>query len=231
MHETVISCSWESFVSTARMRGSMRPAFHVRDADVVEHDVVVLEQRQGPPAKARRRCRCPRRRTAPGRSGPTRRPGRRAPRPARPPPPRRARRSGGAACASFEQPSGLFEPGLVAVAVLLGGALDVGDPLAEPRRVGRGLPAASRDALTCSAVSRNQSICFCGSWGSPRTRPGSRSPPHLEEADAVGVAEVEVLRFDSTSAAMTGSSGGMPRFWASLAIQAASCSRGASSPG
>ena len=42
------------------------------------------------------------------------------------------------------------------------------------------------------------------------------------------------LRFltpDSTSEAMTGSSGGSPRFSASFPSQAASCSFGASSPG
>ena len=40
-----------------------------------------------------------------------------------------------------------------------------------------------------------------------------------------------LVRLDSTSAAMTGSRPGMPRLSASLAIQAAICSLGASSPG
>ncbi len=119
---------------------------HVRDAGVVEHDVVVLEQRQG----LRRRLAA-----AAGALGaelagvdrPARR-GRGRGRRGRLGHRRRGGRGGGRRCGLrvLEQPFGLLELGLVAVAVLLGGALDVGDPLAVPAGSATDCPAASREA-------------------------------------------------------------------------------------
>ena len=46
MHETVILCSWLSLVSTPITRGSIRPALMSAMPIVVEHDVLVVQQRE-----------------------------------------------------------------------------------------------------------------------------------------------------------------------------------------
>ena len=140
-----------------------------------------------------------------------------------------ARGRGGRA---LEQLVGLVEPELVAAAELLGGAFDVGDPLAELAGVVDGL--AARDALGLDALRRCRGTSRSASRGRRRSR-GTCSPRRetriwkkpIESASPKSTFSSP----DSTSAAMTGSCGGMPRFSASPAIHAASCSLGASSPG
>ena len=115
---------------------------------------------------------------------------------------RAARRpAGGAAGAAaaggralLEQPLRLVEAQLVAAAVLLGGALDVGDPLAELARVVDRL--AGREALLLDLLGGVEEplglqLGLLGEAGVLALVPDPDA--HLEEADRVGVAEVEVL--------------------------------------
>ena len=105
--------------------------------------------------------------------------------------PRRLRRLLGG-----EEPARLVEPQLVPAAVLLGGALDVGDPLAPLRRVLAEVGVAPGDPL---ALERERLVdeplgLQLGLVGVALVRalvPDAH--PHLEEADGVGVAVVEVL--------------------------------------
>ena len=161
-------------------------AAHVLLRVGVEHDVLVLEQRGrgrllaaaapacGLDRGGRRRC--------PG--GGLDRRGRCG----------RRRRGGGRVAGLGQQPLGLLEPQLVAAAVLLGGALDVGDPLAELVRVGDGL--AAREPLLLDALGGVEEplglqLGLLGEAGVLALVPDPDA--HLEEADRVGVAEVEVL--------------------------------------
>src|SRR3954454_1325604 len=94
------------------------------------------------------------------------------------------------------------------------------------------LPAARRCFLTASAWSRNQLICFWGSSGKPAYLPVFQIPTRIWKNPTESASPK--LRFfmpDSTRLAITGSSGGNPRFCAWPAIHAAICSRGALSPG
>ena len=153
-----------------------------------------------PAPSARARCR-PRSPPAPARGS---RPGawRRRPR-RRSPRPRRDRRPAATAARAprraarrrrREQPVGLLELGLVAAAVLRGGALDVGDPLAELVRVGDRLArdeplALDRLGLVEEPLDLQLGLLRVAGVGALVPDPDA----HLEEADRVGVAEVEVL--------------------------------------
>ena len=105
--------------------------------------------------------------------------------------PERPRR---AARRTRQQAVGLVELGLVAAAVLLGGALDVGDPLAELVRVGDRLArdeplALDRLGLVEEPLDLQLGLLGVAGVGALVPDPDA----HLEEADGVGVAEVEVL--------------------------------------
>ena len=102
--------------------------------------------------------------------------------------------AGRGARALLEQPLRLVEAELVAAAVLLGGALDVGDPLAELARVVDRL--AGREALLLDLLGGVEEplglqLGLLGEAGVLALVPDPDA--HLEEADGVGVAEVEVL--------------------------------------
>ena len=102
------------------------------------------------------------------------------------------RRGRGAGAA--EQAVGLAEAQPVAAAVLLGGALDVGDPVAELVRVGDGLARADAlllDRLGLVEEPLDLELGLLGEAGVVALVPDPHA--HLEEADGVGVAEVEVL--------------------------------------
>ena len=93
-----------------------------------------------------------------------------------------------------EQAVGLAEAQPVAAAVLLGGALDVGDPVAELVRVGDGLAAGDPlllDRLGLVEEPLDLQLGLVGEAGVGALVPDPDA--HLEEADGVGVAEVEVL--------------------------------------
>ena len=99
-----------------------------------------------------------------------------------------------AAAAAADQAVGLAEAERVAAAVLLGGALDVGDPLAELLRVGDRL--AARDALLLDRLGLVEEPLELQLGLLGEALVGALVPDpdaHLEEADRVGVAEVEVL--------------------------------------
>src|ERR671917_33144 len=94
----------------------------------------------------------------------------------------------------FEEGVGFVELELVAAAVLLGGALDVGDPFAELLGVGDGLAAGLAlgfDGLGGVEEPVELFVGVVGVAGVVALVPDAQA--HLEEADAVGVAEVEVL--------------------------------------
>ncbi len=100
----------------------------------------------------------------------------------------------GASAGVAEQPVGLAEAQRVAAAVLRGGALDVGDPVAELLGIGDRL--AARDALLLDRLGLVEEpldlqLRLVGEARVRALVPGADA--HLEEADRVGVAVVEVL--------------------------------------
>ena len=230
MHETVILWSWQSLVSTPTIRGSILPALMSATPTSSNTTFLFLSSASpsgsglppralgpnwsgsigrgaatGPPARARPR-------TAPrGRRARRARPGpRRALRAARRPPRAGAGSGRGTARRGARRRR-------------------------STRRTGSGRRRmAARDALGLDRLGLVEEPVdlLRGVVGEARVLALSQMRvAHLEVAERVGVAEVDVVRLDSTSAAMTGSWAGMPRFSASAAIHAAICSFGASSPG
>ena len=93
-----------------------------------------------------------------------------------------------------QQSLGLVEPQLVAAAVLLGGALDVGDPVAVLVRVGDRLARGDALLLDGLGLVEEPLDLQLGLLREAGVRALVPDPDaHLEEADGVRVAEVEVL--------------------------------------
>ena len=93
-------------------------------------------------------------------------------------------------------------------------------------------PAAMRLRLTASALSMNHFACSSGFCRNPLYGPWSQMPTRIWKNPAESASPpLRFLTPDSTSEAMTGSSGGRPAASARLAIHSAISSLGAPSPG